>query len=101
MLNLKASMLGFVVLCAFAMSAFAMPANAAETMKNGEMMMVTPDGKMTTMQMNDKNTMEMMRKEGKPMMNGMMIMMEGGKMYMMEDKKMSDGKMMSDMMMKK
>ena len=30
------------------------------------------------------------------------MMMSGGKMYMMDDKKMSDGKMMSDhMMMKK
>ncbi len=69
-------------------------------MKDGMMMMMMPDGRMSRMQKSDKMMSEMMMKEGKPMTGTHMMMMSGGKMYMMEDKKMSDGRMMSDMMMK-
>ncbi len=69
-------------------------------MKEGMMMVVMPDGRTSTMQMSDKMMSDMMMKEGKPMTGAHMMMMSGGKMYMMEDKKMADGKMMSDMMKK-
>ena len=69
-------------------------------MKDGMMMMMMPDGRMSRMQKSDKMMSDMMMKEGKPMTGTHMMMMSGGKMYMMEDKKMSDGRMMSDMMMK-
>ena len=68
-------------------------------MKDGMMMMVMPDGRMSSMKMSDKKMSDMMMKEGKPMTGTHMMMMSGGRMYMMEDKKMSDGKMMSDGMM--
>jgi hypothetical protein len=58
-----------------------------------------------TMPMMDKSMMgadmDMMKKMSKPMSAPMMVMMgSDGKMYTTPDMKMSDGKMMSDMMMK-
>ena len=70
-------------------------------MKDGMMMMMMPDGRMSRMQKSDKMMSEMMMREGKPMTGTHMMMMSGGKMYMMEDKRMSDGKMMSEGMMMK
>lgn len=69
--------------------------------KEGMMMMVMPDGRMSMMPMSDKMMSGMMMKEGKAMTGNHMMMMSGGKVYMMEDKKMSDGKMMSESMMMK
>jgi len=91
---------------AMLMSALVLPALADEMqMKPGMMMMMGPQGTMMTMQMDDskmcKEMKDMMDKA--PAMKGPMMMMIGsdGKMHMMDDMKMSDGKMMSDMMMQK
>lgn len=74
----------------------------ASMMKEGTMMVVMPDGRMSTMASSDKMMSDTMMKDGKVMTSAHMVMMSGGKVYMAEDKKMSDGKMMSEhMMMKK
>ena len=94
-----------IILSALLAAAFAAPAVADEMqMKPGQMMMMSPDGKMMTMPMDDKmakDTMSMMEKA--PAMKAPMMMMMGadGKMHMSDDMKMPDGKMMSDPMMKK
>ena len=94
----KTFALFFVAACAFTAPAFA----EDMMMKDGTMMMVMPDGKMMNMPASDKTMSDMMMKDGKVMSGTHIMMMSGGKMYMMDDKKMSDGKMMSDhMMMKK
>ncbi len=95
MMNAKKLALAFAATCALSTSALA----ADEMMmKDGSAMVVMPDGKMSTMSSPDKATMDTMMKEGKPMTGAMMMMMSGGKMHMMEDKKMTDGKMMSEHM---
>lgn len=106
--------LALVTACAFSASALAqttstMPASPSTgamptdgmMMKEGMTMVVMPDGKMSTMQMSDKMMSDAMMKEGKVMTGAHMMMMSGGKVYAMDDKKMSDGKMMSETMMMK
>ena len=66
-------------------------------MKDGQMLMVMPNGQMHSMKPNAETTTTM-SKDGKSMPGNMMMQMQGGKMMMMEDKKMPDGKMMSDHM---
>jgi hypothetical protein len=44
---------------------------------------------------------EMMMKDAMPMTTGVMMMMHGGRMYTVTDKKMPNGKMLSDMVMSK
>jgi hypothetical protein len=95
-----------MLLATIAVCALSLPALADEMgMKANEMMMMGPDGKMSTMEMSDpkmaKEMGEMMEKHGKPVSHNMMMMMYDGKMYMMQDMKMSNGKMMSDEMMMK
>lgn len=88
----------FATTCAFSAPAFAQDM----MMKDGTIMMMMPDGRMSSMPMSDKMMSDMMMKDGKVMGASQIMMMSGGKIYMMEDKKMSDGKMMSEhMMMKK
>jgi len=94
--TIKSTALGLIIACTFTL-----PALAADTkMKDGAMMMMTPDGKMMVMDKPDQMMSDMMMKEGKPMAGNMMMMMHRGKMMMMEDEKMDNGKMMSDMTMK-
>jgi hypothetical protein len=70
---------------------------AMPPMKDGTAMMMMPNGKMETMPMSAE--MKAMMKDAHPMAGNMIVMMDGGKMMTMEDKKMSDGKMMSEHMM--
>ena len=102
MSTIKSTALGLIIACAFTV-----PALAADTemgmhmdMKEGAMMMMTPDGKIMTMDKPDQMVSDMMMKDGGPMTSNMMMMMHDGKMMIMKDRKMPDGKMMSDMMMK-
>ena len=95
-----------LVAATVAMSTLALPALAQEMqMKPGTMMMIEPNGKTTTMQMDSsKMSMEAMGMMDKgAAMKGPMLMMMGsdGKMHMMDDAKMSDGMAMSDTMKKK
>ena len=70
----------------------------AMMLKEGMMTVVMPDGRMSTMASTDKMMTDAMMKDGKPMTTTHIMMMSGGKVMMMEDKKMSDGKMMSEHM---
>lgn len=83
-------------------TAISLPALAQATMmKKGEVMMMTPDGKMATMSMN-KDMMATMMKDGKPIDHCLITMMgDDGKMMMMQDMKMSNGMMACNEMMKK
>jgi hypothetical protein len=92
-----------ILFCAaVAMSALLSPTLAEEMqMKPGMMMMMHPDGKMMTMPVDDAMSKHMMDKGTAMKVPMMMMMGPDGKMHMMEDMKMSNGKMMSDEMMKK
>jgi hypothetical protein len=94
-----------MLVAAIAIGALSAPALADEMMmKNGEVVMMGPNGKTTTMQMTDPNMSmmgKMMMKHGHAVPPNTMIMMYDGKMYMMQDMKMTNGKMASDMMMMK
>jgi hypothetical protein len=68
-------------------------------MKDGTMMMMTPDGRMSRTAVPDKMLSDTILKEGKVVTASQLVMMHGGKVYMIEDQKMSDGKMMSEHMM--
>jgi hypothetical protein len=68
-------------------------------MKDGTMMMMAPDGRMSRTAVPDKMLSDTILKEGKVVTASQLVMMHGGKVYMIEDQKMSDGKMMSEHMM--
>jgi hypothetical protein len=85
----------------FALPAFAQGGAEGTMFTNDTVLMVTPSGQIMRRQMTDAAMSEMMIKEATPMTAGTMIMMHGGKMYMLPDKKMSDGKMISEKMMMK
>ncbi len=80
---------------AFTTSAFAME---PMTMKDGQAMVVMPDGKSMMMD-GDKMMMDMAMKNATPVTEGTIFFMQDGKMMMTMDMKMEDGKMMSDAMM--
>lgn len=98
----KALALALLATSPLSVPALAQTMGDGTMMKEGTMMVVMPDGRMSTMQSSDKKMSDAMMKDGKAMTTTHMMMMSGGKVYMAEDKKMSDGKMMSEgMMMKK
>jgi hypothetical protein len=86
------------------LGAFILPAQAAggdgPQFMEGQMIMPSATGGVITKQL-DKATQDMVMKDAMPMTPGVMMMMHGGKMYTVADKKMPDGKMMSEMMMGK
>ncbi|RBP02031.1 hypothetical protein DFR50_15628 [Roseiarcus fermentans] len=97
-------MLKLTTSLAIALAAFAaVPALADDMMmKDGTMVMMQPDGHVTTMtpsadQM--KMAQDAMMKHGTEMKAPVMMMMHDGHMMMMNDMKMDDGKMASDHMM--
>jgi hypothetical protein len=90
-----------MIACASSFPVLAADAGADMGMKEGMMMMVSPDGQMHRMDAPDKMMSDMMMKSGKPMSGNMMMIMHNGKMMTMHDMKMKDGHMMSDMMMQK
>lgn len=61
--------------------------------------LVMPDGKVVEKKMTDQHMKEMMANGAMPMTAGVIMMMHDGKMYMVQDKKMPNGKMLSDVMM--
>ncbi len=67
-------------------------------MKEGQAMVVMPDGQ-TMMMDSDMKMMEMAMKNATPVAEGMIFYMQDGKMMMTKDMKMEDGKMMSESMM--
>ncbi len=67
----------------------------ADEMKNGMMMMISPDGKTSTMPI-DKHKAEMMMKHAEKMDSDMAFFVWGNKLYAVKNEKMSDGKMSFD-----
>jgi hypothetical protein len=61
-----------------------------------KMMVVSPNGQMSSMAMPDKATMDMMMKHAVPMSADMAIVVWGAKTYMVKNEKMPDGKMTFD-----
>ena len=89
---------------AFALAALAAAPAFAEDMmmKEGAMVMMQPDGHVTTMTPSGdqmKMAQDAMMKHGTEMKAPVMMMMHDGHMMMMNDMKMEDGKMASDHMM--
>ena len=83
-----------------AQSAMTSQSNMLSTqMEDGTTCYMLLDGKLAMT--HTPSDIRAMMKDARPMPGYMIIMMEGGKMIMMEDRKMSDGGMMSEMMMKK
>lgn len=68
------------------------------TMKDGQAMVIMPDGESMMMDA-DMKMMEMATKSATPVEEGTIFFMQGGKMMMTKDVKMEDGKMMSESMM--
>ncbi len=87
------------------MGALASPAfaegQARSALTENTMLMTTPSGEVVQMNITDPAMKDLMMKDAMPMTDHVMMMMHGGKMYMVHDKKMPDGKMLSDMMMTK
>lgn len=97
-------MLKLTTSLAFALAAFAaVPAFADDMMmKDGAMVMMQPNGHVTTMTPSGdqmKMAQDAMMKHGTEMKAPVMMMMHDGHMMMMNDMKMDDGKMASDHMM--
>jgi hypothetical protein len=87
------------VIGTFATPVFAQGGAEGTMFTNDTVLIVTPSGQIMRRQMVDAAMSEMMIKDATPMTAGTMIMMHGGKMYMVSDKKMPDGKMISEKMM--
>jgi hypothetical protein len=103
-LRKETTMLKSTLCLAFALVvSAAVPAFADEMMmKDGEMVMMKPDGHMMTMTPSPdqiKTAQDAMMKHGTEMKAPVMMMMHDGHVMMMNDVKMDDGKMASDHMM--
>lgn len=69
---------------------------AAPALAQDKMMVISPNGQMSSMSMPDKATMDMMMKHAKLMSPDMAILVWGAKTYMVKNEKMPDGKMTFD-----
>jgi hypothetical protein len=98
---LTGSIATLTLVAAFAISAFAQPGGRGGPLSvEDTLRLYTPDGKVTETKLTDDRIKKMLANGAMPVTQGGMIMMiHGGKMYMVQDKKMPDGKMLSDKMM--
>lgn len=69
---------------------------SAEEMKEGTMMMITPNGQMSEMSAPDKKTVEQMLKHAEEMKGEAVLFVWGHKVYVVKNKQMENGKMMFD-----
>ncbi len=88
-----------IIAAVFAAVVIATPVLAQESMmmKDGQAMVVMPNGQTMMMNMEDDMT-KMAMDKAQAVEDGMIFFMEDGKMMMMEDAKMENGKMMSEEM---
>ena len=97
MATMRSTILALAAACALASPAFAQ--GEGSTLRDNSVMIVMPNGHMTTRAMTDRTMLDAMVQKGKPLTAGQMLVMSGGKLYIVEDYKMPDGKMMSDILM--
>ena len=77
------------------MTAAAIPARAAQTIGDHQVVYVDPTGTSDVVGVNTKGH-DMMMKQARPLAAGAMIYRSGGKLYLLEDKQMASGKMLFD-----
>jgi len=99
-MNFKQAIAGLLLAGSIASPAFAQGETLDKAYGSGVMTFTTPDGSIVRKSV-PAATMKEMTEGAMPMTAGVMMMMHDGKMYMMADKKMPNGKMMSDMAMGK
>lgn len=91
----KSAAVGLALICVLAIPAIAQGVPAA--LEDGSVLMVSPTG--TMMKMHPSQTVsDTLAKEGTPLPAGVMIHRRGGKLYVVQDKKMPNGKMLSETM---
>lgn len=78
------------------LAGFAVPAFAAEWVDDGFMSMFAKNGHMYVGKVTDKALLEEIARTGIELPAGTMVAVHDGKAYLVKDIKMSDGKMMSD-----
>ena len=97
MLKIKTILIG-----AFVATVLTLPVVADEMkIQEGQVVVMMTDGQMHVVKTPDKKLSDLLMQHGEAMPAGVMMMMHGGKMMIMGDKKMDDGKMMFDSIMKK
>jgi hypothetical protein len=62
-------------------------------------LIVSPDGPVVQKRVTDRAMMDTMMRGATPMRPGTMVMVHNGKMYMIPDRKMSNGRMLSEAVM--
>jgi hypothetical protein len=63
-------------------------------------LMVSPEGSVVQKRVTDRAMMDTMMRGATPMRPGTMVMVHNGKMYMISDRKMSNGRMLSEEIMR-
>jgi hypothetical protein len=81
---------GSIIAAAVSAAAF-----AADTTP-GSMLIVWPDGSTATVQIDDAQMMNQAKQDATPVTGATIVLIEGGQAYTVPDKKMSNGKMMSE-----
>ncbi len=99
--SFKRFIISLVLIGTVAGPAFAAGEGGASSLQNNTLLMTTPSGAIVQKMVMDQAMADMMVKDAMPMTAGVIHMMHGGKMYMVTDKKMPDGKMLSEFMMTK
>lgn len=97
---LKPTIVSLALMGTFATFAFAQ-SESPSLYQDNTLTMTSTSGKVMMMTVADKAMADMMMKGAMPMTKGVMMMMHGGKMYIVHDRKMPNGKMLSDSMMSK
>lgn len=91
---IKSTMLALAA--AFALSGPVLAQGEGMNLRESQVMLVMPDGRVMMRTMKDRAAVEAMAKQGKQLAAGQMVVMSGGKLFIVEDAKMANGKMMSD-----
>ena len=79
-----------------AVCAFSSLAHAEQGLQPGDLLVVKPNGQISTLAMENARKIEMMRKEGEVVNGPVMIMEIDGKTYILKDHKMANGRMAFD-----
>ena len=95
-MKIRYALASLLVLGSLASSAFAQGESPDKPYGSGTWVFTTPSGQVMRRTLTPAMTAEL-TKDATPMTVGTMMVMHDGKMYIVLDKKMANGKMMSDM----